>query len=327
MSVLVTGGAGYIGAHVVRLLQKDDVEVVVVDDLSSSEPERVGISPLIRLDISTADAPAVLAQAMREHRVESVIHFAAKKQVGESVQRPLFYYRQNLGGLVNVLEAMEETGVRKMIYSSSAAVYGEPEEAIILEDSRTSPINPYGRTKLVGEWIMEDCERAWGLNWVALRYFNVAGSGWDDLGDPAIMNLIPMVLDRLERGESPRVFGDDYPTPDGTCIRDYVHVKDLAAAHIAAMEALEGELQHHVFNVGTGTGSSVREVIDAVGAASGLDTTPLVEERRPGDPPKLIASSERIAEDMGFTAHLGLNEIAESAWRAWQAGPRRIETS
>lgn len=276
------------------------------------------------LDLAIPEAPARLAALMREHNVDSVIHFAAKKQVGESVLRPVYYYQQNVGGLLNLLSAMEETGVRKMIYSSSAAVYGEPDTDIILEDSRTSPINPYGRSKLMGEWIMADCQRAWDLKWIALRYFNVAGSGWDDLGDPAIMNLIPMVMDRMGKGEAPRVFGDDYDTPDGTCIRDYVHVSDLSAAHIAALRALDGELAHNIYNVGTGLGASVLEVINAVGVASGLDTTPVIEGRRAGDPPRLIASADRIREDLGFTSLKGLEEIAESAWTAWQAGPRRI---
>ncbi|MEA5122005.1 MAG: UDP-glucose 4-epimerase GalE [Propionibacterium sp.] len=325
MSVLVVGGAGYIGAHVVRLLRDANVEVVVIDDLSSSSAERVGDAALVRLDISAPEATDGIAQVIRDHEVEAVIHFAAKKQVGESVQRPLFYYRQNIGGLVNVLEAMQREGVKKMIFSSSAAVYGEPDETVVLEDTGTAPINPYGETKLIGEWLLADCERAWGLNWVALRYFNVSGAGWPELGDSAVMNLIPMVLDRLARGEAPRLFGDDYDTPDGTCIRDYVHVKDLAAAHIAAITALDGELQHHQFNVGTGTGSSVSEVIDAIGEASGLDATPVIEPRRIGDPPKLIANADRIASEMGFEAHLGLADIVTSAWQAWQAGPNRIE--
>ena len=325
MSVLVVGGAGYIGAHVVRLLRESGEQVVVIDDLSSSNTERVGDATLVQLDISTDSATDEIARAIREFDVQSVIHFAAKKQVGESVQRPLYYYRQNIGGLVNVLDAMQQTGVKKMIFSSSAAVYGEPEEEIVLEDSRTAPINPYGRTKLIGEWILADCERAWGLQWVALRYFNVAGAGWADLGDSAIMNLIPMVLDRLANGEAPRVFGTDYPTPDGTCIRDYVHVKDLAAAHILAINALSDDMAHHVFNVGTGSGSSVKEVIDAVGQASGLDATPVIEGRRAGDPPKLIANADRIRETLGFESELGLQDIVESAWEAWQFGPRRID--
>ena len=279
----------------------------------------------MQLDISTDAATAEIARVITENDVQAVIHFAAKKQVGESVARPLYYYRQNIGGLVNVLDAMEQTGVKKMIFSSSAAVYGEPEEEIVLEDSRTAPINPYGRTKLIGEWILADCERAWGLQWVALRYFNVAGAGWPELGDSAIMNLIPMVLDRLARDEAPRVFGTDYATPDGTCIRDYVHVKDLAAAHILAINALSDDMPHHVFNVGTGTGSSVQEVIDSIGRASGLDTTPVVEGRRAGDPPMLIANADRIKDTLGFEPKLDLKDIAESAWEAWQLGPRRID--
>lgn len=325
MSVLVIGGAGYIGAHVVRLLQQAGVDVVVVDDLSTSSAERVGGVPLVVMDVAADDAVGRLVEVMREYAVDSVIHFAARKQVGESVQRPLWYYRQNVGGLVNALDAMEVAGVRRMIFSSSAAVYGMPPVEVVDEDTVKNPINPYGRTKLIGEWMLEDCGRAWDLKWVALRYFNVAGAGWPELGDSAGMNLIPMVLDRLERGEAPRVFGDDYPTPDGTCIRDYVHVRDLAEAHIAALRALDGELEHHVFNVGTGTGASVTEVVEAIGKVSGLDTTPVVEPRRAGDPPQLIASADRIANDLGFRSETGLGEIVANAWEAWQAGPRRIE--
>lgn len=325
MSVLVVGGAGYIGSHVVRLLRESGTDVVVVDDLSNGVPARIGDTTLEQIDISANAAPEALAGVIRREKVDAVIHFAAKKQVGESVERPLFYYQQNIGGLVNVLEAMRRENVTKMIFSSSASVYGAPEDAVVTEDSPTEPINPYGRSKLIGEWILADCERAWGLNWVALRYFNVAGAGWPELGDSVIMNLIPMVLDKLAEGEAPRVFGDDYPTPDGTCIRDYVHVKDLAEAHIAALHGLDGQLTHHVFNVGTGRGSSVTEVIESIGRVSGLDTSPLVEGRRAGDPPKLIASADRIREDLGFVAKADLDEIVASAWEAWQAGPRRIK--
>lgn len=325
MSILVVGGAGYIGAHVVRLLQQQGEDVVVLDDLSTSSADRVGNAPLVVLDVAADGAAPRIAAVMREHRVEAVIHFAARKQVGESVQRPLWYYRQNVGGMVNVLEAMEQTGVRRMIFSSSAAVYGMPSVEVVEEDTVTDPINPYGRTKLIGEWMLADCARAWGLEYVALRYFNVAGAGWPDLGDAAIMNLVPMVLDRLARGEAPRVFGDDYPTPDGTCIRDYVSVLDLAGAHLAALRALAaGELEHRVFNVGTGQGASVTAIVETIGAVSGLDTTPVVEGRRPGDPPQLIASPARIEREMGFRARTALREIVASAWRAWQAGPRRI---
>lgn len=325
MSVCVIGGAGYIGAHVVRLLRQGGSDVLVIDDLSNSAAERVGDATLVQLDVAGDGAVDVIEQAFRGHAVDSVIHFAAKKQVGESVAEPLFYYRQNIGGLVNVLEAMQRAGVTKMIFSSSAATYGAPKESVVTEDIDMKPINPYGRTKLVGEWILEDCERAWGLEWIALRYFNVAGSGWDDLGDSVVMNLIPMVLDRLAVGEAPRVFGNDYDTPDGTCIRDYVYVKDLAQAHIEAMQALEDEPVHHIYNVGTGQGSSVLEVIEAVGRASGLDVTPVVEGRRAGDPPKLIADADRLEADLGFRSTTDLDTIVESAWRAWQAGPRRID--
>lgn len=326
MSVMVIGGAGYIGAHVVRLLQQAGEEVVVVDDLSTSVAGRVGDSPLVVLDVATPEASRALEREMRERDVDAVIHFAARKQVGESVARPLWYYEQNVGGMGNVLAAMQAAGVSRMIFSSSAAVYGIPDVDLVEEDIPKNPINPYGRTKLIGEWMLEDCARAWDLRFVALRYFNVAGSGWDDLGDPAVMNLIPMVLERLARGEAPRVFGDDYPTPDGTCIRDYVHVRDLAEAHVAALEALRaGPTPHAVYNVGTGTGASVAEVIATIGEVTGLEVTPVVEDRRPGDPPRLVASPARIADDLGFRSTTGLREIVATAWSAWQAGPRRVE--
>lgn len=326
MSILVIGGAGYIGAHVVRLLEQREEEVVVVDDLSTGASQRVGAATLVELDIAAEAAPERLARVMAEREVRSVIHFAAKKQVGESVQQPELYYRQNVGGMANLLLAMREAGVAEMIFSSSAAVYGMPDVELVREDTEPRPINPYGETKLIGEWMLADAERAWGLGWTALRYFNVAGAGWPELGDPAILNLIPMVLDRLAKGERPKIFGDDYPTPDGTCIRDYIHVLDLAHAHLAAMGYLraDGRPREHVFNVGTGRGASVREVIEALGEASSLDVTADVEPRRPGDPPRLVASPDRINDELGWKAEHGLADIARTAWEAWQAGPRRI---
>ncbi|WP_448073282.1 UDP-glucose 4-epimerase GalE [Georgenia yuyongxinii] len=326
MSTLVIGGAGYIGAHVARLLLERGEDVVVVDDLSTGAAERVGEATLAELDVAGPGAQESLEKLMAERGVTAVIHFAAKKQVGESVARPAWYYQQNVGGLANVLAAMENAGVQRMIFSSSAATYGMPDVALVTEDTDCRPINPYGETKLIGEWMLADCERAWGLRWSALRYFNVAGAGWPELGDPAVLNLVPMVLDRLARGERPKIFGDDYPTPDGTCIRDYIHVLDLAQAHLAAMDYLGGDaaLTEHVFNVGTGEGASVRQVVDTLGAVSGLDTTADVEPRRPGDPPQLIASPDRIGKVLGWKAEHRLEDIIRSAWEAWQVGPHRI---
>ncbi|MDO4242207.1 MAG: UDP-glucose 4-epimerase GalE [Actinomyces sp.] len=325
MSILVAGGAGYIGAHVVRLLLERGQEVVVVDDLSYGTAERVQGAALVELDVASGGAAEHLTDVMKRHRVSAVIHFAARKQVGESVARPAWYYEQNVGGLAAMLLAMEAAGVDQMIFSSSAAVYGMPPVEVVPEDIDCRPINPYGETKLIGEWMMADCERAWGLRWAGLRYFNVAGSGWDDLGDMATLNLIPMVLDRLARGETPKIFGTDYPTPDGTCIRDYIHVHDLAVAHIAALDHLAaGEaMSEHVFNVGTGTGSSVREVVSKVVAATGLDLVPEELPRRAGDPPQLIGDPTRIGEVLGWRAEHDLDDIVASAVSAWRADPHR----
>lgn len=329
MSIMVIGGAGYIGAHVVRLLQQRGDKVVVVDDLSYGTADRVGDSKLVQLDVANTASIEPLINTMMDEDVTAVIHFAARKQVGESVQRPAWYYQQNVGGLANVMLAMEETGVKQMIFSSSAAVYGMPPVEVVEEDIDKHPINPYGETKLIGEWMMANCERAWGLRWVGLRYFNVAGSGWDDLGDPATLNLIPMVFDKLARGEAPMIFGTDYPTPDGTCIRDYIHVTDLAVAHIAALDRLASgeEMPYHTYNVGTGKGTSVREIVDAVAQTTGIDFTAAEVDRRAGDPPQLIGDATRITEDLGWHADYDVKQIVESAWSAWQAGPRRIEVT
>lgn len=326
MSIVVTGGAGYIGAHVVRLLQQSGERVVVVDDLSTGRAERIGESRLVEVDLSTDDAVAVLTKTLTEERATGVIHFAAKKQVGESVRHPARYYRQNVSGLANVLEAMEIAEVSRLVFSSSAAVYGMPDVECVDEDVRPEPINPYGETKLVGEWLVRDASQAWGLHALSLRYFNVAGAGWPDLGDPAVLNLVTMVLDRLQRREAPRVFGDDYPTADGTCVRDYVHVHDLAVAHIQALAYLSRASRPvaAALNVGTGSGASVREVIDEIRRVSGISFEPTVTPRRPGDPPSLVAATGRIEAMLGWHARYGLPEIIRSAWDAWQAGPRPI---
>ncbi len=319
MTVLVTGGAGFIGAHVVRCLVEQGEEVVVVDDLSTGEKSRIPGAQLVELDISSAGAGRTLRDLLVETRTTGVVHLAAKKQVGESVERPEWYYQQNVGGLATLLDAMREAGTHRFVFSSSAAAYGQPESGLVSEDAPTAPINPYGQTKLIGEWQMRAAARAWGLRGVALRYFNVAGAGTPQLGDPAILNLVTMVLDRVEKGERPLLFGDDYPTADGTCVRDYVHVQDLAEAHVAALGYLErDERAFDTFNIGTGTGASVREVLAALAAASGCDTTPDVTPRRAGDPAELVASVDRASAELGWRARFTLPEIVDSAWQAWR---------
>ena len=325
MSILVAGGAGYIGAHVVRLLLERGDEVVVVDDLSYGSPSRVKGADVVELDVASGRAVKVLNDLMESRGVSAVIHFAARKQVGESVARPAWYYQQNVGGLANMMLAMERARVDQMIFSSSAAVYGMPPVDVVNEDVECHPINPYGETKLIGEWMMADSERAWGLRWAGLRYFNVAGAGWDDLGDMATLNLIPMVMERLAKGEAPKIFGTDYPTPDGTCVRDYIHVRDLATAHIAALDYLASgrTMAEHVFNVGTGQGASVREVVSKVIAATGLDVAPEELDRRAGDPPQLIGDATRIGKVLGWRAEHDLDDIVTSSYTSWQADPAR----
>lgn len=326
MTILVTGGAGYIGAHVVRLLEQAGTDVVVVDNLSTGEASRIGNAKLVELDIATDAAVETLTTVMKENSVTAVIHFAAQKQVGESVARPAYYYQQNVNGMANVITAMEAAGTRDLVFSSSAATYGMPPVAVVDEEVTAQPINPYGETKLIGEWLGRDAAKAWGMRFAALRYFNVAGSGWDDLGDPAKLNLVTMVLDRVKKGQAPMVFGADYDTPDGTCVRDYIHVLDLAKAHIAALDYLnQDDRPVDVFNVGTGTGNSVTEVIEGLAKASGIDIKPIITDRRPGDPPHLVGSPERINKVLGWHATADLDEILTSAWTAWQAGPDRID--
>ena len=317
MTTVVIGGAGYIGAHVVQLLLERGESVAVVDDLSTGFRNRIGDAPLIEQDVTADGAVEVLEREMRERGVKAVIHFAAHKQVGESVEKPEMYWHDNIGGLANVLEAAARAGVRDFVFSSSAAVYGTPDVDLVDEELECRPINPYGATKYVGEWMLADAERAHGMRTVALRYFNVAGAGSPELADSLVMNLVPIVLDTLECGKNPKVFGNDYDTPDGTCIRDYVHVEDLADAHVAALGYLENdEREHRVFNVGTGKGSSVLEVIDAIGRAKGIEITPEIAPRRAGDPARLVCSTERIEKALGWKSSKDLDDIVRSAVEA-----------
>ena len=313
MSWLVTGGAGYIGAHVVRALLDAGMTPIVIDDLSHGLASRVPAGvPLIQARIQDR---AAFAAAVREQGVTGVIHLAALKAAGESVDMPLEYYTENVGGMVDLLSVMQELGVSNLVYSSSAAVYGTPVANPVSEDAELTPESPYGETKVIGEWMARDAGVAWGLSWVALRYFNVAGAGSDALGDNSVNNLIPMVFAALDEGRAPQIFGEDYPTPDGTCIRDYIHVVDLAAAHVAAAKLCEAGAAD-VFNVGRGTGSSVREVMDVISEVIGRDIGALVVGRRAGDPPATFAQTDRIRERLGWRAELELRDMVASAWSA-----------
>jgi UDP-glucose 4-epimerase len=314
MSVLVTGGAGYIGSHVARLLGTD---AIIVDDFSAGLESRVQGLICEQLDIASAGATATLEALMRKHEVTAVIHLAARKKVGESVEQPEWYYSQNIGGMANLLAAMRSAGVNKLVFSSSAATYGMPDVELVKEELNCSPINPYGETKLVGEWMAQDAAKAWGLRHVNLRYFNVAGAGWPELADTAVANLIPIVFAALKAGEKPKVFGGDYPTPDGSCIRDYVHVLDLAKAHVAALDYLDSEDRPHAtFNVGSGAGSSVFEVMDVIREVTGQNFEAEVLPGRAGDPPRLCADVSRIEKTLGWRTEADLTEIVRSAWQA-----------
>jgi UDP-glucose 4-epimerase len=317
MTVLVTGGAGYIGSHVARLLLERGSKVVIADDLSTGLPSRLANVEHVQLDLASPDAVQQLRSIIQVHSIDSVIHLAARKKVGESVDLPEWYYQQNIGGLANLLEAMKAEQVTRLVFSSSAATYGMPDVAACREDMICQPINPYGETKLVGEWLARAAARAWGLRVVNLRYFNVAGAGWPDLADTAVANLIPIAFAALKAGKAPVVFGDDYPTADGSCVRDYVHVHDLADAHLSALEYLERDYRKFdTFNVGTGAGSSVFEVLAEIKRVTGIAFEEVVEPRRAGDPPSLCADVSRINTELGWFAKQGLSEIVESAWAA-----------
>jgi UDP-glucose 4-epimerase len=315
MNLLLTGGAGYIGAHVVALAEREGHSVTVVDDLSTGVATRI-VSPVVAINLASPDAVGKLSELMRATKFDAVIHLAARKQVGQSVEIPEQYFLDNIGGLANLLLAMRQENLKKLVFSSSAATYGMPTLDLVDEDYPGVPINPYGQTKLVGEWMVKNAAN-WGLKGVNLRYFNVAGSESKQLADTAELNLIPIAIAQLKRGEQPIVFGTDYPTPDGSCIRDYVHVKDLAKAHLMAVDYLTTpDRKYATFNVGTGQGASVLQVLEELKIASGIKFEELLADRRPGDPPRLVANTDRIEKVFGFKASFGLKEIVKSAWDA-----------
>jgi UDP-glucose 4-epimerase len=292
-------------------------DVVIIDDFSTGLAHRVPGIPVYDIDLADTTRKAEVLEVLRRHEVTAVVHFAAKKRVPESVERAAWYYEQNVGSLANLLQSMEAARVDRIVFSSSAAVYGAAEGAALPEDSETSPINPYGRTKLVGEWMLEDAVPSAGLRAASLRYFNVAGAGWPELADTAVLNLVPMVFERIDRGDAPLVFGDDYRTRDGSCVRDFVHVRDLADAHLVALDSLEAAPPcHRVYNVGTGSGTSVLEMVQAILDAAGSTLRPLINPRRAGDPAAVVADVGLIERELGWRAVRTLDDIVRSAWSA-----------
>jgi UDP-glucose 4-epimerase len=323
VNILVTGGAGYVGSHAGRWLTRAGHEIWVYDNLSRGHREAVPAGRLIEGELADT---AKLAGIMISKHIDAVMHFAAFALVGESVSDPALYYRNNVLGSLSLLEAMRASGVRRIVFSSTTATYGEPEKMPIREDFPQKPINPYGFSKLAVEHALTDYAVAYGLGYAALRYFNAAGATPDgDIGedhDPE-SHLIPIVLQvALGQRKSISIFGEDYPTPDGTCIRDYVHVDDLAAAHLAALDRLQDGVGVKL-NLGTGRGTSVREVIDACRKVTGHAIPVEIGQRRPGDPPELVADSSLARETLGWTPkYMEIGPIVETAWRWHKSHPR-----
>ena len=317
MRILVTGGAGYIGSHVVRALSSAGHSPVVVDDLSFGKQARIGDTPLFSFDLAGETGETELSALFDQQQIEAVIHLAARKSVAESVEKPDYYEQQNVGGVNNLLAAMKVSGIEKLVFSSSAAVYGSPEISKVDEEYPCKPINPYGATKLIGEQLISEAVSTWGLKAVALRYFNVAGAGYKDLADSSVANLIPIALNAFKDGQPVQVFGSDWPTPDGTCIRDYIHVSDLADAHVQSLDYLNQDSQKYmIFNVGTGSGSSVLEVVKTLSEVVGQEIEVTRVERRAGDPAALAADVSRINREMSWQAKHNLLDIVQSAYQA-----------
>lgn len=313
--ILIVGGAGYIGSHVNKFLSERGYGTLILDNLTKGHRESVRWGEFIEGDLGDRK---LLERIFTRYDVDAVMHFAAFTDVGESVQKPGDYYRNNVMNTLNLLDSMRENGVSKFIFSSTCAVYGNPSEIPITEEHPLNPISPYGRSKLMVEEILRDYSDAYGLSYASLRYFNAAGADPEgeigELHEPET-HLIPIVLDAaMGLRDSVRIFGTDYPTPDGTCIRDYIHVMDLADAHWRALEYLEGE-RSGVFNLGNGNGFSVREVIETCIEVTDASIRVVEDERRPGDPPELVGSSQRAREILGWRpVFTELEEIIKTAW-------------
>jgi UDP-glucose-4-epimerase GalE len=325
-AVLVTGGAGYIGSHTAKALVQAGRRVVVYDNLSAGHRGAVRWCDLVVADLHDT---AALRRTMRDYGVVAVIHFAALASVGDSVRDPAPYYRENLEGTLGLTGVMREEGVRSLIFSSTAAVFGEPTETPITEAHDTRPISPYGETKLAVERALAYFEGAYGLRSIALRYFNAAGAdpdgeiGEDHRPEP---HLIPLAIAAARGGAPLRVFGADYPTPDGTCLRDFIHVTDLAAAHVLALRHLETGGASARYNLGNGQPYSVKDVIAAIERVTGRRVPWVADARREGDPSALFASSARIQRELSWRpAFSGLDDIVRSAWRWHHAHPRGYE--
>jgi UDP-glucose 4-epimerase len=320
MTWLVTGAAGYIGAHVVAAMLVAGEPVVGLDDLSTGDPRRLPADvPLIRADVTDMDA---VRAALARHHITGVMHLAGVKSAPESTRRPIHYYRQNVGAVATLLEAMTDLRVRRLVFSSSAAVYGAPRTTTVSERTPTCPINPYGQSKLAAEQLIAAAGRAHDISWVALRYFNAVGAGGPGLGDQGTANLIPLAFRAARTGEPLTVAGDRWPTADGTPVRDYVHVSDLARAHclVARNPAATG-----IYNVGAGRGHSVREVLSAVSLATGLEVPQRAGPPRPGDPPAIVARIDKIRDELGWRPAHTLAQAVASAWQARQESPVAIQ--
>jgi UDP-glucose 4-epimerase len=311
--ILVVGGAGYIGAHIAWLLQEGGYQVRIYDDFSNGLKSRIDgkFSDVVIGDV--LDRQALISAC---EGIDAVIHLAAKKAVGESVDNPLKYYENNVGGTLNLLAAMSLKGVKKIVFSSTAAVYAPSEKLSITEDDLTEPLSPYGQTKLLSEKLISAVAKAENLSAISLRYFNVVGALRDEFADNSKDNLVPKVFAALKAGKNPEIYGSDYPTKDGSCIRDYIHVSDLAKAHLVALEKVFATNVDEVYNVGSGTGYSVTEMINQIAESIGKAITPTLSPRRPGDTAQLIASIVKIERDLGWKPERSLKEMIDSAWQA-----------